>query len=268
VRNTLRLVIAGVLVVGATGFSAGAASATAPTMTVTPDTGLESGQTVTVSGSGLGPAVSLTVSECVALPPIPEECSRSVPVQTTNDGAYSTPYVVQNPGCGVLVLICAIELKGADGNAVDFDFISFDRHAAEPDVVIRRRSDGHLLFDNVPGSPLYVHGIAPGGAWTFAVLVQNDGHTAGDVVVTAPTVASPFAVHYFLGYYDVTSFVTGSGLTLPNVAPGGQSVFAIRFTATPDVVAGAAADITLSATSPNPPSTGDSVHVGVKAAAP
>jgi hypothetical protein len=139
----------------------------------------------------------------------------------------------------------------------------------KPDVVIRRRSDGVLFFDNVytttPGP--YEHTIAPGGTWTFAVLVQNDGG-AGDLTVHAGSVTSPFTMRYFIGYYDVTSVLTnGSGLTLSNMAPGASQLLAVQFTAAPAISPGATADTFVTASSPNS-GLQDSIHLRVTASSP
>jgi hypothetical protein len=136
------------------------------------------------------------------------------------------------------------------GSAVAFGVIKND-DTLIPDMGIRRRSDGALLFG---GSDFHMHAIAPSGTWTFAVLVRNDGNRTGDLKVQAlTTVGSPFLVQYFYGYFDLTSTVEGGGLLFPAVAPGDSRLFAVRFSADSTTPTNASAQVTLQATTVPPP---------------
>jgi hypothetical protein len=136
-----------------------------------------------------------------------------------------------------------------------------------PDLVIKRRSDGTLLFDNsytAFPSP-YFHSITAGGYWTYAVLVQNDGDSTGDIVVQASAPAAPFDVQYFYGYYDVTAAVEGSGLLLSAMPPGETRPLAVRFHADSGTMAAMSSEITLSAVpSPALPDVGDVLRLRVQ----
>ena len=118
-----------------------------------------------------------------------------------------------------------------------------------PDLVVKRRSDGALLFDNTYAefpNP-YFHSISAGGFWTYAILVQNDGNSTGDVVVQASAPRAPFDVQYFYGYYDVSAVVEGSGLPLPTMSAGETRTLAVRFHADAGTTAGTSSEINLSA---------------------
>jgi hypothetical protein len=115
-----------------------------------------------------------------------------------------------------------------------------------PDLIIKRRSDGTLFFDNVYtlNPSAYFHAITPGGFWTYAILVQNDGDSTDDMIVQAPPPGTaPFDVQYFYGYYDVTALVESDGVLLPDVEPGGTRQLAVRFHADPASPNGAQFDI-------------------------
>ena len=81
------------------------------------------------------------------------------------------------------------------------------------------------------------HAIAPGGKWSYALRVQNDGEVSDDLVFSAPQPANgSVRTRYFVGYYDVTTAVNGSGFTFADVSPGETRSIAVQFVAAPDAV--------------------------------
>ena len=53
--------------------------------------------------------------------------------------------------------------------------------------------ENNEYFPNVSAAPQHTHPIASPGTWVYAVVVQNDGDVADDLVLTAPNVPSaPF----------------------------------------------------------------------------
>ena len=141
---------------------------------------------------------------------------------------------------------CAVErcAVGAIAETVAYAPITFAPGLA--DGRVKRRSDGVIFGDDAyhSGPPLFEignvgsqhrsHAIEPGGYWTYAVQVQNDGLVTEDLIVTASTFTSspglPGDAQFFYGYFDLTSSVLGgSGLTFPDMAPGEVRTFAVRF---------------------------------------
>jgi hypothetical protein len=190
----------------------------------------------------------------------PGDTNETVPISVLGDGLPEADECINvtftNPSNATL------------GTNVRAEGVIRDDDIVKPDLVIKRRSDGVLLYDNVyTGGPTpYHHTIAPGGFWTFAILIQNDGDTAGDILLyDEPSVPSPFAVQYFYGYFDVTSAVQGSGLLFPSVAPGESRLFAVRFHAGPGTPVGAIAEVFMQArTSPiNIPGANDAFRLRV-----
>ncbi len=151
--------------------------------------------------------------------------------------------------------------------AVESAYLNFRADTALPDLIIKRRSDGQLFYDNeyTPPVPLHLwyHSIMPGGDWIYAILIQNDGDVAGDVTLTAPQANAPFNVKYTYGYFDITASVTGPGFTYPNVPPGGSVLLGVRFRADATTPTDAISDITLTATSVAAPALHDAVTLRV-----
>lgn len=245
-----------------------AAGATA----VTPNANLVSGQTVNVSGTGWPASTTLDVQQCAVFGINDFYCQPSVQVTTDGSGSFSTTYVVQRfisaQDCNRAGL--CIMIVGSQALDYTFTNLTFISETARPDLVLRRRSDGALLFDNTyTSAPTpYRHSIAPGGAWVFATVLQNDGAAAGDLTVTATSVPAPFSVRYFFGYYDITSYITGPGITFHGVAPGRSYGIGVKFSADPATPAGATADITMTAISVTEPGLNDALKLGVKAPSP
>ena len=119
-----------------------------------------------------------------------------------------------------------------------FPSASFPRPVLRGPICIHKRRDTQQLFyDNqyfpsVSDAPQRSHAIVPGGTWTFALIVQNDGDITDDLILSAPNVPTPpLAVRFYVGYFDVTAAVTGSGFTFHDFAPGQLFVFAVQFRA-------------------------------------
>jgi len=96
------------------------------------------------------------------------------------------------------------------------------------DVITGMRGSDQIYGDKVyiPTVQQRTHTIAPGGYWTYALQVQNDGPNTDDITVRATNNGEP---QFFYGYFDVTSQVTGPGLVFTAMAPGEVRTFALRF---------------------------------------
>jgi hypothetical protein len=169
---------------------------------------------------------------------VPGDTSETLPISVNGDTLVEpdecVPISFTNP------INATIGPNPAGGGSIAHGVIRTDE-VVSPDLVIKRRSDGTLFFHNVYtiNPSTYRHTIAPGGYWTFAILVQNDGDTTGDIRVVPGTVAtSPFDVQFFYGYYDVTSAMLNGGLLLPAMAPGETRPIAVRFHADPGTPTG------------------------------
>ena len=140
---------------------------------------------------------------------------------------------------------CAVE-RCASGHRGTVAYMPITFAPGLADGRVKRRSDGVIFGDDAYhlGPPLFEignvgsqhrsHAIEPGGYWTYAVQVQNDGLVTEDLIVTASTFTSspglPGDAQFFYGYFDLTSSVLGgSGLTFPDMAPGEVRTFAVRF---------------------------------------
>jgi hypothetical protein len=220
-----------------------AASAATRNVTVSPKSNLVSNDLVTIAGTGFTPSVDVGVCEGV----FPGEattadCGAAISlVHSDASGAFSLQVSVhrfmslgaQQVDCAAPGAACAIgaaELSDIPNTAVIVP-IGFKPATGtpRPDLIFKRRDTQQLLEDNVyfaavGSAPLHAHPIASPGTWTYAVVVQNDGDVPDDLVLTMPNVPPPpFAVRVFVGYYDVTDFITGSGVLFHAVAPG-QSI--------------------------------------------
>jgi hypothetical protein len=261
----------GVAVMGATPASA------LGSLTVTPNSPLIDRQTVTVDGAGFGP--SITVGFCQAIDdgsPSPSDCAGGFYelVATSESGEFSSALTARRlmfvPSLGRVVncavescFIGAAEERDVAGTAT-FAPIAFAPE--QPDGLIKRRNDGSIIGDNFysdDGSGQSKRSaISAGGKWSFALRVENDGLTTDDIRVRAPAVASPFAVRYFVGPYNVTGYVTGAGLTYNDMAPGAIVPLAVQFSAEPGAPAGASSSVLVKSTS-NTAGSSDTVRVTV-----
>lgn len=245
-------------------------------LSVTPDSALLDGETVALEGTGFNPGVYVGICEAINDgSPGQDDCGAQIPVTLTSaSGAFSGAYVVhrfiQPPSVG-RVVDCLIEscFMGAAeesdiAGTATFTAITFAPQV--PDGRIKLTGSGTIIGDNIYNDngtgQTSRHVIAPGGKWGFALQVENDGLNTDDITVTAPAVASPFSVRYFFGYYDVTPFVTGAGLTYHGVASGAIRALAVQFTANPGAPGGARTDVLVKFTSVSG-GTSDTVKVGV-----
>ncbi len=226
-----------------------AASAANESLTVTPNTNLSGGDVVVISGSGFAPSVDVGVCQgIVDGPPGIEDCGSILGLfRTDATGAFSTQYAVkrfmtvngQNVDCAAPGAGCTLGAADYSDIAntsvvVPLGFVAASG-TPRPDLIFKRRDTQQLLednqyFPNVSYAPQHGHAIASPGTWVYALVVQNDGDVADDLVLTTPIVpSSPFGVQVFVGYYDVTSYATGAGVVISDVAPGQSFVVAIRF---------------------------------------
>jgi hypothetical protein len=264
-----------VVAIGSTIMSGGPAVALPePVATVTPSTNLLDGQTVSVAGTDWPASTSLTLQECAFVPSFPESCLSPQHVTTDTAGSFTTPYVVHrfvdHGDCVTTTdVVCVLTVVTADSTFGETFTLRFNIASSQgPDLIVRNRTNGKLLFDNyyTTATSAYTHSIVAGGYWTFAVLVQNDGPANTDITVHANLVAAPFAVQFFYGYFDLTATVTGSGLRFPGVAPGDSRVLAVRFKADPAVPPGTFARVPITATTPRVAVTQDALLLGVATA--
>jgi hypothetical protein len=213
------------------------------TFDVSPDTDLVTGQHVTVSGSGF-PAnlpVTLDVNE-VAQPALtPQIAPMTVVASPTGEISASYPVHRLNlrfHDCAHVALGCEVRAKvgGATFGRAPIGFLP-----VQPDARLRRLSDDAIFFDDVYSpiastTQLVQHAITPGGRWSYAVQIQNDGPVADDMTLRgSPSPENYFKIRYFVGFYDVTASVTGAGFTYRNMAAGEVRKLAVQFTALPDV---------------------------------
>jgi hypothetical protein len=212
---------------------------------VTPDDGLVNGQSVTAHGEGFPANATVFLQVCLVGDPT---CGAGQNVFSDPSGSFSAPYTVarvigRHRDC--LQWSCEVRasINGVTQAAWPIAFAQI-----QPDAQVRRRSDGVIFFDNKYDNepPLgncceqqKNHAITPGGKWSYAVVVQNDGDDDDDFTVTGD--AGPinfFTIRYFVGYYDVTALVTGSGFTFHGVAPGASRTMGVQFRATASAPAG------------------------------
>lgn len=261
--------------------SARAVAQPEPTASVSPSQNLLDGGTVSVDGADWPASTSMTVQECAQVGNTPEpECYPPQTVSTNASGSFTTSYVVHrffdDADCvTTLSVSCFMLVQRADLAPPGYLIaIGFNINSSQgPDLIIKRRSDGTLFFDNYysTAGASYSHAIVEGGYWTFAVLVQNDGLATTDITVHSRTRFStaPFTVQYFYGYYDVTAAVTGSGMLLPSVASGESRLLAVRFlfNGPPMPPFQPFADVAMTVTTPRVSIAQDALTLGVVAAA-
>ena len=255
--------------------------ATRGSITVTPQNPVN-GQQVTVDGTGFRPNAKIEILQCGTDPQsTPADCSQNFTTAVADAaGAFSGSFAVQesisrpagrvecdSPGICVIAAAEVVDIPGTIVTA------PLDTAALQPDGRIKRRSDGAITGDNIYNTngdgQTRIRAVAPGVVWTFAVQLQNDGEVADDITVTAPPSSPPFTVQYFVGYYDVTPYVTGGGFTFTDVAPGQIWTFAVRFIVTADAPLESRADPLVTFSSAPPPggcavrACADAVRVGV-----
>ena len=233
-----------------------------PGFRVEPATDLVSRQNVNVSATGVPANATFVVSECLTGEPF--FCTGSVTAPSDGSGAFNVSLSVNRQlfrrDCRQVACEIRATLHGALFGIAPISFL-----AVQPDLMIRRRSDGVIAFDNVyaPLAQARGHTIAPDGYWTYAILVQNDGAVADDLTLQAQS-ATPagFEVQYFFGYFDVTSHVAGSGFLLRDVQPGASQLVAVRFHSA-GAALGASADLPLVSRSRVDPDRFDALRLTV-----
>ena len=225
---------------------------TTRTLTVIPNADLTSGDIVDVSGSGFAPSVDVGLCQAVVDgTPDAGDCgvSAAAAVRSDESGGFSTQFAVrrfliirgQQVDCAAPGAACVLGLAELSDIAntsvvVPLSFLP-KTGTPRPDLIHKRRDTQQLFYDNqyfpsVSDAPQRSHAIAPGGTWTFALIVQNDGDITDDLILSAPNVPTPpLAVRFYVGYFDVTAAVTGSGFTFHDFAPGQSFVFAVQFRA-------------------------------------
>jgi polyhydroxybutyrate depolymerase len=118
-----------------------------PTVTVTPSTGLEEGQTVTVTGSGFASDVSLVgLAQCDG----PQQSCAGQTVVPASGGAFSTTFVVHRSvlgvDCGVAPGTCVLGASNLNGSGAAFV----------------QRSLVPLSFATAPGAPTIIQNATAG----------------------------------------------------------------------------------------------------------
>jgi hypothetical protein len=223
-----------------------APASAAPSLTVTPSTDLVDRQIVSVEGGGFHPSVEVGFCQAImdATPSV-EDCGTPFGLTTSSpSGEISFNYSVrQSMGVSSLgrtvncwVETCFIGAAETADIAGTATFAPLTFVHVQPDGQIRRLSAifGNDVYniDGADGQTAW-HPIAPGADWSFAVQVQNDGQRSENITVNAgPLSSSPdINVRYFVGYFDVTSRVTGAGFTFANVPPGEIRRLPVQFRA-------------------------------------
>jgi len=210
---------------------------------VSPSSDLVSGQVVDVTGSGFPGAATILLSICEVDSRL---CRDAASTTTDATGNLATPATVARTIAmrrDCLRAACEMRAELVGGSErVTLGSVPLAFRDVQPDLRQRRRSDGAIFFDDVytiiSNPPMMSHAIDPGGTWTFAVQVQNDGDSADDITITGAAPSSGITGQFFVGWFDVTSAIGGPGFTFHDVRPGEVITFALRFQAPPDAVAG------------------------------
>jgi hypothetical protein len=155
-------------------------------------------------------------------------------------------------------------------------------HHVQPDLRIRRLSDGAIRFDNqylsMIKSEWAVNTTTAPGSFSYAIQVQNDGNVTDALTVkggdaTPPnTVPSPdIRVRYFSSYQDVTSQVlSGTGFTFPHLQPGAFGSLSVQFLVSANAPVDAKSHQAITVSAGLSPNTflEDQIHLGVRVVAP
>jgi hypothetical protein len=227
----------------------------AGTISVTPTSGLTLHQLVRVNAAGYPAGVSVGICQGVMNGvTASRDCSTTGTIikGTSPTGTFSfllevrryisVPSLGRTVDCAVEACAVAAALYEDIANTVEYVPLTFDPGLA--DGRIKRRSDGVIFGDDVfytaTGFELGSispqnrwHTIEPGGYWTFALQVQNDGLTTANLTVRASSSAFgglPAEVRFFYAYSDITASVrSSSGYTFAGMAPGEVRTFALQF---------------------------------------
>ena len=272
----------------ALGAQVGSAQATR-TLTVIPNADLTSGDIVDVSASGFAPSVNVGLCQAVVDgTPDGGDCGASTiaVLSTDESGAFSTQFAVRRflvirgqqvdcaaPGAACVLGTAEVSDIANTSVVVPLSFLPATG-TPRPDLIHKQRATQQLFFDNkyfssVSDAPQRSHAIVPGRTWTYALIVQNDGDITDDLILSAPNVPTPpLAVRFYVGYFDVTAAVTGSGFTFHDFAPGQSFVFAVEFRADVSITEGSGALASLKLTSGSAPELVDFARTWVTATAP
>ena len=245
--------------------------------TVEPSTDLVSGQVVQVTGEGWPPNQLLHFAECDR---IVGRCLEDGVVTTDDEGSFTAAYTVQRfigtapfeNDCARAAGQCVIAIA----DYPKFDIIEYVdlafRITARADGIIYRQSDGLRYGDDVynlnGAGQTRVHAIVPGGKWSFALRVQNDGAETGDITVHAPVPSGNVTVRYFVGYTEVTAAVNGSGFTFHDIAAGATMKIPAQFSAPSDALVGSVTSFVVGFSTNGALVFSDAVSIGVKVTTP
>jgi hypothetical protein len=210
---------------------------------LSPSLDLVSGQVVQVTGSRFPGSAQLILSICVVNSRLCSDRATATTNSTGNLATAATMVRTISMRSDCLRTACEMRALLPGGNdritlaSAPLDFLD-----VQPDLRQRRRSDGTIFFDDVytiaSNPPMMSHTIDPGGVWTFAVQVQNDGDVTDDITVTGAAPSYGITGRYFLGWYDISAAIDNGGFTFRDVPPGEVITFALRFQAPPDAFAG------------------------------
>jgi hypothetical protein len=217
--------------------------AAAASLTVTPHDDLVSGQIVTIGGSGWPANTDIGYCEAVLdSTPSQGDCVGAATLVTSSDsGSFVVSYHVTRKGsaadhgavdCVAQQCVIAAAVYSDIANTVVSVDLSFN--PAQIDARLKQRSSGAIRGDDVYdlSGQTVRRTFAPGGSFVFALQMQNDGPATDDVIVTAakypPGTAGHIRARYFVGYYDVTALVTGSGVRIRNLGVGQIRGLAVR----------------------------------------
>jgi hypothetical protein len=235
--------------------------AAAASITVTPHENLIDGQRVTVEGSGFPANTDIAGCEGGVLDSTPSAGDCITPpflVESSATGTFSVGYTVKRKGTSDNGAVDCMAVQCTIGAAVFSDIantavstdISFN--PAQIDARQKQRSTGAIrgddIYNNLAGQT-FGRTFAPGGSYTFALQVQNDGNATDDAIITAakePADAGHITTRYYVGYYDVTALVEGAGVRIRNLAPGQVKGLAVKISVGPDADNGELATFTLS----------------------
>jgi hypothetical protein len=223
----------------------------ASALTVTPHADLADNQLVTIDGSGW-PA-DTDIGYCEAVPdstPTQGDCiGGAALVSSSSTGSFSVTYhVVRRASssehgqvdCAVTQCVIAAAVFSDIANTVKTVDISFN--PAQIDVRLKQRATGVITGDNVytPTIQSINRTFAPATSFAFALQVQNDGPATDDAIITASAepIARDISARYYVGYYDVTALITGSGVRIRNLAPGQIKGLAVKVTVASAAVKG------------------------------
>jgi hypothetical protein len=241
-----------------------------PGISVAPSSGLFSGQTITVSGSGFPPNEPRFLQQCGDI------CGEPTAFAVGADGKFVLPLVVTRdlllgsctPLCSAVVVS---DTPGLDFQNDYLSLIAFAPPVHQPDgqLELPGRNGGYIgddVYNLDATGQRGVKTIAAGQHLFWPLKVQNDGDGVDDIVVTGPAGTPAVTIRYFVGYYDVTSYVVEGGFTFHDIAPGAAASLVVSFAAAPNAPGGSTAQALVTFTSAQDPAGQDAVGPGVAVA--